>query len=421
MGRKKGYKIKRYNNIFGRKFQSRVSPLKVVAIVAALAVLFMLGWALYQPIYDLITGNTPRPSEPSAPSQGDASTSDEGNSSTEEPPQEVEDNGLHSIYVPQSVLADETQLDTLIQSLEGTEINTVVFELKADDGTVLYQSQLELVAQANAQSEDAFSLTEVTEKLKAANLRPVGILHAFQDHLATRLGSTYPIKYNNTDVTWLDDFPDQGGRSWLNPYSADAQAYVTSLANEAVEMGVTDVVLDSVFFPTMGGSESATYGAESNNKTRQQVLTEFVSSVRTSLAEQGAQVWLKVDATDLFEDSSASYGGDPLAVSGGYVMVSLVPEQFGTSYTSDAFTIENPVTTPGQTVEQAMAAIKTLAGSEAYTYWGILQAYTSQTVTGESGKTYTAADIQEQIQGLAAQGVLNYSLWNPEGSYDLEE
>ena len=421
MARKKGYKIKQYNNIFGHRFQSRVSPLKIVAVLVSVALLFMLGWALYQPIYDLVTGNTPRPSDDATPPVGEESSQGDDTSQEENPSQEETGTGIHSVYVPQSVLTDSAQLDAFIQSLENTQINTVVFELKADDGTVLYQSQLEQVAQVQAQAQDAYSLTEVTEKFQAAGLKPVGILHAFQDHLATKLGSSYPIKYNNTDVTWLDDFPDQGGRSWLNPYSTDAQAYLISLANEAVDMGVENIVLDSVFFPSMGGSEMATFGSASKEKTREQVLTDFVSDVRSSVESKGAQVWLKVNATDLFEDSTQSYGGDPLAVSGGMLMVSLVPEQFGTSYTSDAFSMEKPVTTPGQTVETAMKAIQSLSSDDSYTYWGILQAYTSQTVTGENGKNYTQTEIQEQIQGLQAAGVLNYSLWNPEGTYSLGE
>ena len=120
MARKKGYKIKQYNNIFGHRFQSRVSPLKIVAVLVSVALLFMLGWALYQPIYDLVTGNTPRPSDDATPPVGEESSQGDDTSQEENPSQEETGTGIHSVYVPQSVLTDSAQLDAFIQSLENT-------------------------------------------------------------------------------------------------------------------------------------------------------------------------------------------------------------------------------------------------------------------------------------------------------------
>ena len=52
----KHYKIKRYDRIYRRSHKPRISPVKALLILASAGILFFLGWSLYQPVYDLLTG-----------------------------------------------------------------------------------------------------------------------------------------------------------------------------------------------------------------------------------------------------------------------------------------------------------------------------------------------------------------------------
>jgi hypothetical protein len=128
----------------------------------------------------------------------------------------------------------------------------------------------------------AFDAADVSSRIVAAGLVPMARIHAFRDNIVPRTKREMAVTYYQTPTTWLDNSPELGGRAWLNPYSAEAQAYITQLAVELAQKGFRFIAVDSVQFPTGMATEKAGYGAGAT-LGRSQALQQFMHSLQDAV------------------------------------------------------------------------------------------------------------------------------------------
>ena len=405
----KNYKIKRYKQIYRRGPR----PFHVAAAVIVVCVLAFLGWNIYGPVNDYLSGRLTA-SSPSSSTPEEETPAATPEPLPPEPTPEPLPNELHAVYLPVSFLNDPALLDSTLDSLSLTDTNAVLFDLKNSSGNVLYQSQLEQVQLAQSQSETAYDLAAVCEKLKAKNMVPIGRLNAFLDPIAAGRIPDAGVRYLNTEILWLDDSAEAGGKPWLNPYSAQAQAYIADLAREAVSMGVHRILLDNYSFPTGYGQEYANFGPNAATQTRADLLSSFIDTLDKQVSELGGECSLYISGIAALGVNNTYYGSNPLALSNGNVTLGVMPAQFGDAYTSESLTLEAPILHPGETVD---ALLKALAPDTAgMKLTALLQAYPASYLY-QNNKMYTAEDINAQIGAAAANGIGSYIIYNPDGSY----
>ncbi|MEM1485406.1 putative glycoside hydrolase [Oscillospiraceae bacterium PP1C4] len=412
----KPFKVKRYNRIY----RSRRSPssllLRGLGTLVAVCVLGFIGWSAYGPVMDYFSGvNTPldKPvSANSTPIENPPEAAPEQTPAAAPAP--AAPTQIKAVYIPPAVIADSVKLDALLEQLSLTEINAVMFDLKNTAGNVLYESKLELVKQAGSQSEDAFDLSALCDKLNAKNIVPIGRLHAFHDPIAASHIPNAGIKYMNTEMLWLDNAADTGGKPWLNPYSELAQAYITDIATECVSLGVKRLMLDSMSFPTGYGQEYASYGSNAANVTRPEALSSFIDAVDTQVGELSGELNIYISALAALGAHNSYYGSNPLTLSNNKVTIGVMPDQFGDGFTLESFSLEAPVLHPGETVDSLLKFIAPdIAGMQVT---AMVQGYNAS-YTVKNNMVYTAEAINAQIAALSANHVESYIIYNPDGNY----
>lgn len=415
----KNYKIKRYNHIYRGKRPLRARLLRWAATIAVVAAFAFIGWNAYGPIRDYFAGTllaapADDGSSPGAPEESAPVSSGQAPAEPEQPAAPALPAELHAVYLPVSILLDETRLDSMLDELSRTDTNAVLFDLKDTNGTVLYRSQLELVAQAEAQAQNPYDLGRLCEKLAEKNLVPIGRLNAFRDPTAANRIPEACVKYMNTDTTWLDNAPESGGKPWLNPYSELAQAYITDIAAESVSMGVRRVMLDNVSFPTGYGLELATYGPNASGKTRSDALAEFIDAADARVEALGGEVSVYITGLAALGANNTYYGSNPLALANENVTIGVMPAQFGDAFTLESFTLDAPVLDPGGTVDSLLKFIAPDLSGKQVT--AMVQAYPAD-YTLTNNKMYTAEDIKAQIGAAASNNVGSYIIYHPDGAY----
>ena len=138
------YKIKRHKRIYRRSAGSILA--RATAIIAAVAILFGLGWTLYGPVSDWISqkqnGPTeqqemvPGVSEPAAqPQQQEAAPpADE----PEKPSEPSELTASKTAYLDNQTVADPQAFSQALQQAVEQGYDSILFDLKSQDGTVNY-------------------------------------------------------------------------------------------------------------------------------------------------------------------------------------------------------------------------------------------------------------------------------------------
>ncbi len=137
----------------------------------------------------------------------------------------------------------------------------VMVDLKLAGGEVAYLSSVPSAAPATI--EGAIDLAALVERCDANGLALWGRISAFDDELAPR-----NVSNSGTTVDSGVLFLDGNYELSLDPYKPAAVNYVTSLAREAVDMGVDMVVLSDMCYPSFGRLSLIDY-PQSPTKTEQ--------------------------------------------------------------------------------------------------------------------------------------------------------
>lgn len=409
----KGVKVKRYRHIYRRSRGALL--LRGIGTLAVISLLAFVGWSAYAPVIEFLNGlEKPLPVSASVSESQPEQEESSSQSEAEKPlPAQAP---FHAAYLPVSALTNSAGLERALAELEGMDINAILFDLKDINGQVLYQSKLLQVETAEAQAAGAYDLERLCKQLKEAGYTPIGRLNAFRDPIGAKLEGA-GVRYLDTDVLWLDNSQEMGGKPWLNPYARPARSYLYALMSEAISFGVEQILLDHVCFPSGYGLEYAGYG--NVNMSKPEALSSFIEQAQERAASLGASVRVYVTGLAALGVYNDYYGDvNPLTLTDNLVLGTM-PSQFGDGFTLGAdaaqpFTVERPILQPGQTIEMLLDTLKpALAGKELA---GMVQGYTA---TGSylHNKVYAASDLAEQIEALESRSIHSYILYHPMGTY----
>ncbi len=413
---KKGTKIKRYGNIYGRGMGAGSWPI-LIAMIFGVVLFGVIGWSLYTPVHEFVMNlGTQSPPEPSSVAAAvSSSATPESQQQTSQPapensvpsqPQPAETapanqhQGMRGIYLPQAQLMDDTVLSNMLASAAQAQLNTVVVDAKDATGAVLFASENAVAQKAGASADTAYSAQHVAEVISNKGFVPAARIHAFHDSITPLNERDMAVHYYDTDIFWYDNSPNMGGKPWLNPYSPSAQQYIISLAGELCSQGFKIILLDSVQFPSGVGLDKAGYGTAAKTTTKDQVLAQFVDAISAAVKAKGGELILCMqegwtptgDAVRDLQIKSTNnqlYGGNPVGF----------------------FTARATLPLPSDGTLWA-SALRNASSVAPNTGWiSVIPAY---------GADGTLADCIALTTLLKNAGGDNYVLYNPQGNYKLQ-
>ena len=411
-------KIKRYNNIYGKNDNNW---LKIVITFVAIALVVFIIFSVADPIAKLFSGDktdttssefnptvsyatdetssTPDTSADSTTSTTD--TSDVANTSSEEVvvrPDRTEYSAGLSVVLDVEVVRNAEKFATFIENAVAQGVGNVIIELKDADGYLYYNSSIKAAKNCKAISSNAISnLSSAIAKLRENNISVTAKIHCFSDRLATDITDA-AIKYEGENGgKWLDDYKENGGKSWLNPYSDAACNYILSIAKELTDMGVDNILLASLRFPG-GHQQFAYYGYDSDTVSRDECLARFVTSMKKHLEYANSEVWVEALIPHYLEKESEIYGINPFEYDADCVVLNLVAEDFGTSIFINNTTIQNPVQNYRDLIRIVITKCQSI-NTDAVDILPLLQGY-----------GYEAEDVQNQIKEAKKYAAVRYAL-----------
>lgn len=392
------YKIKRtsgriYNPIRGKLIKGGL-------VLLATGLLFLLGWLVYEPVYNALTANREPSSEISESSSAVAVEPE----TEPEPETTLFDGSVKAAFAPAEVFADDELWGEFLSSLGKAGLNAVVFDIKNVDGVVTYASEQESVAAVESQAEEPVELSARVEQAKEAGITAIARVYAFEDPLASTNDADMAIRYMEADgVVWLDDALEQGGRSWLNPYSETAQKYVLDVVYDAISAGCDCVLLDGVRFPPEFGIRFAYFGGRSGEVDRRAILDEFMQKARTACDKRGVELLLGYSGEAVFTGETDIYGGSPMVLpAGGYSASFLPSELVGVEGLPKTLSYASLPSDLGAVIKSMVEALSLATDAEQMPY---IQAY-----------DLSASDILTMTAALSDAGIDDYILYSPESA-----
>jgi hypothetical protein len=193
--------------------------------------------------------------------------------------------------------------------------NAVVFDIKDRDGRLSYPSEVPLARKVGATKRSRVKEPKrFIELLHAKGLHAVARLTCFYDELLAEARPDLAPRSRREGGPWRH----KGQLAWLDPASAPVQDYLLALIKEAAALGVDEVQLDYVRFPTEGDVADAVFSFDSEQVPPYRLIADFVGRARQILAPEGILL-----SADVF--GVVAWGGDADIAATGQKMEALLP------------------------------------------------------------------------------------------------
>lgn len=371
----------------------------------------------------------------------DSSNSDEENKvlgssdeMTEEPEGVLEDEIAEEVTDPEAILradikvkgiyvtgptAGSERLEELIELVKTTELNTMVIDIKSDEGIVTYKMDCDEAKDIGACVGYVKDMPATIQRLHDEGIYVIGRIACFKDPILAAGKPEYALcKADGTPVT------DSKGIAWVNPYNEGVWNYVCTLAEKASEIGFDEIQFDYVRFPIGNDANSADYGVDMNEYPKQECLTKFFEYVKLRLHGKGIIFGADLFGTVIGNDvDMKSTGQDYSSIC--TLSDSVCPMIYPSHYANGSFNVPVPDANPYATVKGAMdkSAVvlsKNVDESGNPLETGVirpwLQCFTATWVPGHI--TYGGNELQLQIQAVYDAGYDEWILWNSASRYD---
>ncbi|MBE5917020.1 MAG: sugar fermentation stimulation protein [Pseudobutyrivibrio ruminis] len=322
---------------------------------------------------------------------------------------------VRGIYVT-GPTAGTQRMDEIINLVNETELNTIVLDVKDDNGNISFEMNNAYALEIGACIPYIKDINALLKQLKDNNIYVIARVPCFKDPI---LASAKPelglCTYAGEPVT------DLYGNAWVNPCRQEVWDYIISICESCAELGFDEIQLDYVRFPVGTNAEQANYGTVIDDTNRQEYINTFINQICASMHEMGVPVTADVFGTIIHSQIDAEHVGQDYQTFASTLDV-LCPMIYPSHYASGEFGLEIPDAAPYETIYEALSYSKNILSSldsdEVAVIRPWLQAFDATWVDGYI--EYDGTAIRKEIQAVYDAGYEEWILWNSKSIYSSD-
>ncbi|GMR02297.1 MAG: putative glycoside hydrolase [Acidimicrobiia bacterium] len=299
---------------------------------------------------------------------------------------------------PDSVL-DTERWDTILDLADRSGINALAIDLKTEDGTVAYPTDVP-TANAIGAVSSYFDASDVVAQAKEHDLYLIGRIGVFQDSFFAEAEPGRAVT-NEDGTLWRS----RNGYAWLDPSDPASFEYSIALAEEACRLGFDEIQFDYVSYPIGGDVSTAVFDGAYNQEVRVASISAFLTRAYSVLHPTGCTVSTTILGIVL--ESTADEGVGQLPSTMSRIVDVLSPTLYTTNYRSGWKGFENPDDNAVEIVTTALAGGKSKLDGQGYLRpW--LQTWAIDTQT------------QRAVQSAVTEDGMGWLLWSNSASYSAD-
>lgn len=392
----------------------------------------MKRWLLAVIAFSLVTSGCSRYKGISEPTEKDNKT-EESQQSTEESEQSTEAEAgklpvevsakpgkkpvkVKGIYIS-SYMAGSEGLQAILDKIQGTEINTVVIDVKNDDGRITFaMADAPTVNEIGATEKYIKDIDSLMAQLKARGLYTIARVVAFRDPYLAEKKPEWALKNKDGSL-----HRDNKGLAWVNPYRTEVWDYLVEVGTEASKAGFDEVQFDYIRFSTDSSMKQVVFDEkDTRGRSKTDIITEFIQYAYDKLSSRNVFVSADVFGTIIGSKVDAEAVGQiyqEMACHLDYICPMIYPSHYG----DGNFGIDHPDMEPYRTIRAALKLSRQdlesarVAGKQQAIVRPWLQDFTATYL--EHHITYGAKEIRAQIQAVYDAGYDEWILWSASNRY----
>jgi hypothetical protein len=294
----------------------------------------------------------------------------------------------------------------LLDMIDGTVINTLVFDTKQEDGQVTHDIPVPAAHDAGSVVR-FYDAAQALAQAKDRGLYTITRIVTFQDPIMAEHQPDWAILHSDTGDVWRNS----AGFAWLDPTNRDTWEYPIALAVEACRLGFDEIQFDYVRFPSDGNIFTTVYSVgriepgETGERIRVETIAAFLHEARSRIHAEGCAV-----AADIFgiilsvgNDQGIGQRVEELSHATDVLSPMVYPSHYGPNWLGFA----DPNDHPGAVVDQALrSGMPRLEGGALMRPW--LQ-----------GFLWNSQQVRESI-AVAERAGTGWMLWNAVSAFERE-
>lgn len=280
-------------------------------------------------------------------------------------------------------------------------INTLVLDIKAEDGKLSWISDIPLAAEIGANERKIADLPALIALMHERGFWVVGRIVVMNDR------SLYTAR-----PQWAIPGFSGGAYSFMDPYAEGVWRYNLDVAHAAVRAGVDEIQWDYIRFP-----EKLVDGH--NRDTDAAYRTAAINGFLRKSVEELRPLGVKISA-DVFGLTTSVAEGDDMKIGQDYRMVAEIVDYvsamaYPSHYAPWTYGIENPDASPYETVLGSMSrALERTPGIPPEKHRPWLQDFT---YPAAGAHPYGPSEVLGQVRALQELGIDSFMLWDPTNRY----
>lgn len=297
----------------------------------------------------------------------------------------------------------------LFELIDENKINSVILDLKSDDGVIPYNSNVRQASAIGA-VQATYDLRAAVAELHGRGIRVIGRLATFRDPVLAK--ALWADGKKNAVVL------DRQGRPYTvkkamypNPLSRDVQNYNLELIKEASNAGVDDVLLDFVRRPEGLLSQMTIDGLPTDERTAalDKGLSGFLRRVDLELRNTRTRLGVTVFGTAILRPSEVGQNVTEMAKRVDYI----VPLVYPSYWANRSYGVKVPAKDPGEIVRRAVEDFQKKLEGSPVAIIPFLQDFSLHVAYGSD-------DVRAQIDAAKGLGIDRFMLWDPKATYSAD-
>jgi hypothetical protein len=306
---------------------------------------------------------------------------------------------VKGVRVHGPVAGSAVEFADLLDMIDGTVINTLVFDTKEEGGHVLYDSQIP-DARSTGAVTTTYDAARVLAEAEERGLYAITRIVTFQDPFWAPAHPEHAARNTATGEIWTNS----RGLAWADPTDRASWEYPLALAIEACQMGFDEIQFDYVRFPSDGDVSLLGYDVPTDAQVRVATIAAFLEEAQRRLHAEGCAVSADIFAIVLSVGDDQGIGQRVEELSA--VVDALSPMIYPSHYSRGWLGFDDPNAHPSEVVGQALDAAMPKMSGAMMRPW--LQAF-----------YYDASQIAAAIDRAERHGA-GWLLWNATSEYQAD-
>jgi hypothetical protein len=308
---------------------------------------------------------------------------------------------VRGVHVTMALAGVPGKLDQYI-AMKSSGLNAIELDVKDENGEIGFPVDVPLAAKVGA-AKGYYNAQRAVAKVHAAGLYLIGRVVTFEDP-ALSAGAPGLAIHRADGSRWLNN----GGLGWTNPYDRRVWKYNVDVAEQAAKLGFDEIQFDYVRFPSDGDLTQIRYPGK-HAQPMGWTIPLFLKYARSRLKPLGVRI--SVDVFGLSATRDLGIAQFPRRIAP--FVDTVYPMVYPSHYVSGEYNIIDPDSRPGTTVAYSLRDFRAKLRGRTARLIPWLQDFSL-------GRSYSLADVQDQIQAARLEHVKGFMLWNPAGVYTAE-